>query len=284
METRKYVWGLGLAYAVESSGNVLVYHTDGLGSVRALSDGAGLVVQAYGYDEYGMALVSEGGVEQPFRYTREQYDDSTGLVYLRARYYDPESGQFVTRDDFGGNIVQPTSLHRYSYVTNRPTIFSDPSGRCGPARVAVAIMVGSGEGAAAVEALAVLGTASYVYRDQISQGLQAIADSIAATRLLDENGNVIVDSEEHARLLREAIAHTGTPQNDPPEPPKEPEWGPTWQEKVAYIGYNLARLFGAGDNAGFWSAAVSPDASELGAGPVPSTGVPTSPPPRDGRK
>ena len=45
---RKYVWGLGLAYAVESSGNVLVYHTDGLGSVRALSDGAGLVVQVYG--------------------------------------------------------------------------------------------------------------------------------------------------------------------------------------------------------------------------------------------
>ena len=100
--TRKYVWGLGLAYAVESSGNVLVYHTDALESVRALSDGAGLVLQAYRYDEYGLPLVSEGGVEQPFRYTGEQTDEATGLVYLRARMYEPDTGRLTARDVVAG--------------------------------------------------------------------------------------------------------------------------------------------------------------------------------------
>ncbi len=45
--THKYVWGLGLAFAVDSSGNPLVYHADGLGSVRALTDSSGNVVQTY---------------------------------------------------------------------------------------------------------------------------------------------------------------------------------------------------------------------------------------------
>ncbi len=63
--TRKYVWGLGLAFAVDTSGNPLVYHTDGLGSVRALTDASGNVVQTYQYDEYGVVLSSQGTVEQP---------------------------------------------------------------------------------------------------------------------------------------------------------------------------------------------------------------------------
>ncbi len=61
-DTRKYVWGLGLAFAVDTSGNPLVYHTDGLGSVRALTDGSGNVVQTYQYDEYGNVVSSSGAI------------------------------------------------------------------------------------------------------------------------------------------------------------------------------------------------------------------------------
>ena len=125
---RKYVWGLGLAYAVDSSGGTIVYHTDGLGSVRALSDSSGLVVQVYRYDEYGMALVSEGSIDQPFRYTGEQTDEATGLVYLRARYYDVQTGRFVSRDTLPGKIRNTASLHRFAYVGNNPATFIDPSG------------------------------------------------------------------------------------------------------------------------------------------------------------
>src|SRR5213078_2065165 len=55
--TRKYVWGAsGLAHTVEGTGNgtITVYHTDGLGSVRALTDSTGAVVQTYQTDEFGI--------------------------------------------------------------------------------------------------------------------------------------------------------------------------------------------------------------------------------------
>ena len=100
----------------------------GWGACGRSSDGAGLVVQLYRYDEYGVGLVSEGGVEQPFRYTGEQFDESTGLVYLRARYYDVQTGRFVSRDKFVGSSGAPSSLHRYTYVRNAPVNLIDPLG------------------------------------------------------------------------------------------------------------------------------------------------------------
>ncbi len=125
---RKYVWGLGLAFAVDSSSNVTVYHTDGLGSVRALTDGLGNIVQSYRYDEYGVATSSQGSIDQPFRYTGEQHDSETGLVYLRARSYDPGMGRFVTRDSWPGTTGVPETINRYSYVANNPVPATDPSG------------------------------------------------------------------------------------------------------------------------------------------------------------
>ena len=70
--THKYVWGIGLAFAVDTSGNPLVYHTDGLGSVRALTDASGNVVQTYQYDEYGNVVSRSGGVSQPFAHMSKQ--------------------------------------------------------------------------------------------------------------------------------------------------------------------------------------------------------------------
>ena len=127
--TRKYVWGLGLAFAVDTSGNPIVYHTDGLGSVRALTDTSGNVVQTYRYDEYGNLASSQGSVDQPFRYTGEQYDPETGLVYLRARMYDPGSGRFIGRDPAPGVVEEPSTLSRYTYAYQNPILLTDPSGQ-----------------------------------------------------------------------------------------------------------------------------------------------------------
>ncbi|MGH7358851.1 MAG: RHS repeat-associated core domain-containing protein, partial [Candidatus Rokuibacteriota bacterium] len=79
--TRKYVWGLGLAYAVEGS-NLDVYHADGLGSMRGITDGAGAVTQLYQTDEFGVPSASAGTRAQPFQYTGEPRDGETGLLYL----------------------------------------------------------------------------------------------------------------------------------------------------------------------------------------------------------
>ncbi len=92
---RKHVWGLGLAYAVDTgSGGLLVYHTDGLGSVRALSNSSGDVTATYQSDEFGVPLVTHGGSTQPFEYTGEPRDEAVGMIYLRAREYDSSVGWF----------------------------------------------------------------------------------------------------------------------------------------------------------------------------------------------
>ncbi len=62
--TRRYVWGLGLAYATDPSGNAVqaVYHGDGLGSTRALTDAAGVLTDSYQTDEFGVAGTRAGAV------------------------------------------------------------------------------------------------------------------------------------------------------------------------------------------------------------------------------
>jgi RHS repeat-associated protein len=127
--SRKYVWGLGLAYSVDSAGALSVSHADGLGSVRALSDGAGTLVGTYLTDSFGVALATGGSSAQPFQFTGEQRD-TTGLYYLRARFYDPQVGRFLSRDTLFGSSRSPLSLHRYSYVQNNPINAVDPSGHC----------------------------------------------------------------------------------------------------------------------------------------------------------
>jgi YD repeat-containing protein len=88
--SRKYVWGAaGLAYAVGSDGSVAVYHADGLGSVRALTDGSGSVVQTYRTDAFGVPVAggAQGSVSQRLQYAGEERDGDA-LVFLRARTDD----------------------------------------------------------------------------------------------------------------------------------------------------------------------------------------------------
>ena len=64
-----------------------------------------------------------------FGYNGEYYNAATGMVYLRARFYEPEMNRFSQKDVVRGSIVQPGSLNRYSYVQNDPVNFIDPSGQ-----------------------------------------------------------------------------------------------------------------------------------------------------------
>jgi len=73
------------------------YHVnDGLGSVRQLADPTGQVVQGYSFSPFGVPLGESGG--EPYGYTGEQWDASTGLMFLRARYMQPTLGVFLSRD------------------------------------------------------------------------------------------------------------------------------------------------------------------------------------------
>jgi len=59
----------------------------------------------------------------------EQYDSDLSLYYLRARYYNPATGRFLSRDPENGNTIDPSSLHKYLYGGGDPINRIDPSGR-----------------------------------------------------------------------------------------------------------------------------------------------------------
>jgi RHS repeat-associated protein len=62
-------------------------------------------------------------------YRGEQYDSDLGLYYLRARYYNPSTGRFLSRDPEDGNEFDPKTLHKYLYAGGDPVNGIDPRGR-----------------------------------------------------------------------------------------------------------------------------------------------------------
>jgi RHS repeat-associated protein len=61
--------------------------------------------------------------------TGASYGDSTQLIYLRARYYNPADGRFQSRDTWDGDVNHPKSFNRWNYVNGNPVMLTDPSGR-----------------------------------------------------------------------------------------------------------------------------------------------------------
>ena len=134
--TRTYTYGLqriseNLSPALTGS-NVWTpsfYVYDGAGSVRQLTNSAGVVTDEYEYDAYGNSFTKQGTTPNNYLYRGEQYDSDLGLYYLRARYYNPATGTFMSRDPEDGYIDDPASLHKYLYANGEPENGFDPTGR-----------------------------------------------------------------------------------------------------------------------------------------------------------
>src|SRR5262249_40693468 len=91
-----------------------------------LTDASGVVVNTYAYDPFGGSLWGTGTMENQFQYAGRSgvAIDGSGLVYMRARYYDPGTGRFAAMDPI--RLTGDTNLYRY--VRNNPTQFTDPRG------------------------------------------------------------------------------------------------------------------------------------------------------------
>ena len=99
-----------------------LYLHDGLGSAVAVSNTAGELMGSQRYDTWGNVTASTGVVPQ-YGYTGRE-PDASGLIYYRARYYDPGVGRFTQRDPIGfADGVNP-----YTYVGSSPANFVDPLG------------------------------------------------------------------------------------------------------------------------------------------------------------
>ena len=112
----------------EINGKVYVYLYDGHGTVRALANENGKVTDTYCYDAFGNLISSTSSTANSYRYCGEQFDSTTGLYYLRARYMNPSVGRFISMDTYQGSNADPISLHKYLYANSNPVMYSDPSG------------------------------------------------------------------------------------------------------------------------------------------------------------
>ena len=130
--TNTYLYGNG---RIAQSGSTTEYFLgDALGSVRQLADAAGTVTLTQSYAPYGEVTQSIGtSPHTSYAFTGEALDAS-GLTYLRARYYTPQDGRFISRDTWAGEYNRPLSLNRWGYVEGNPTNLVDPSGNtsCAP--------------------------------------------------------------------------------------------------------------------------------------------------------
>lgn len=80
------------------------------------------------YDAFGTKTGETGTVDNKYLFAGEQYDSNLGDYYLRARYYDSDSGRFTRLDTYEGRLDEPLTLHKYLYAYNNPVNLIDPTG------------------------------------------------------------------------------------------------------------------------------------------------------------
>ena len=197
--TRQYTYGLqrisqNLSPSVTGNNTWTpsFYVYDGGGSVRQLTNDNGVVTDDYEYDAFGNSFTKQGTTPNNYLYRGEQFDADLGLYYLRARYYNPNTGRFMSRDPEAGQAIDPQSLHKYLYAGGDPINMMDPTGRAD--LVELALNVGSAAMRFAGASLELFGSAAAeaAEADQMAAALEAmdaaadladaVGDFIAATR------------------------------------------------------------------------------------------------------
>jgi len=126
--THYYVHGAGLLAMVSATGNTYCYHFNAVGSTIAMTDGNQALVNKYAYDSFGSVANQAEAVSQDFKFVGSLgvMAERNGFYYMRARYYDPGVGRFISEDPIG---FAGGSANLFSYAANNPIIHVDPSGK-----------------------------------------------------------------------------------------------------------------------------------------------------------
>ena len=115
--------GIDEVFTRTDAGGTSTLLTDALGSTLALTDGSGTVQTSYTYDAFGATSASGATSTNPGQFTGRE-NDSTGLYFYRARFYNPQLQRFVSEDPLGF----AGGLNLFTYAANQPTGFVDPLG------------------------------------------------------------------------------------------------------------------------------------------------------------
>lgn len=137
-QTGRNIYGTNLLMRKAGS-DTLYYMYNGHADVNALIDATtGVVRASYYYDAFGnvqeQKYYTANGEETSQKinnnitYAGYQYDDETGLYYLNARMYDPKIARFLQEDTYRGDLNDSLSLNLYTYCSNNPIMYWDPTG------------------------------------------------------------------------------------------------------------------------------------------------------------
>ena len=129
-----YLFGVSVddVLQMKRGNNTYYYHKNHLGSVVALTNGSGAVVERYEYDPYGQPTVldandnvlSQSSVGNSILFTGRDYDAETGLYYYRARTLHPGLGRFMQHDP----LLYVDGMNLYGYALNNSIVYIDPTG------------------------------------------------------------------------------------------------------------------------------------------------------------
>jgi RHS repeat-associated protein len=129
----------GVAKKLAPSAGTFTYLKDSVGTIQAITNSNGDLVQRHSYSAYGilLAIRDANGADLPvgsrlntsYAFTGRELDSESGLYYYRARYYDPTTGRFLQKDPHPGSVGLPTTiLNPYTYANNNPSNLVDPNG------------------------------------------------------------------------------------------------------------------------------------------------------------
>lgn len=185
------------------------YHNDHLGSPAAATDERNELLWRAHYRPYGER--QENPADTPYGspgYTGHVQDGSSGLVYMQARYYDPQLGRFLAMDPAGPQEEVPGSFNRYAYGLNNPYRYVDPDGQWaivveGALLAGAAMMIHSdfANAPAQGEASQSLGIADHL---GVLPGLQVSKGRSVLRMMNPAEGSVVTSRAARREVMREA--------------------------------------------------------------------------------
>ena len=149
--TIDYIYGNDGITGIKYNGTVYLFRKNVFGDVTHIYDTNGLLHARYIYDAWGNHTLvndtdTEIGAINPIRYRSYYYDTETKLYYLRARYYDPETGRFISQDNVSYlDLEHLSGLNLYAYCNGNPVSYNDATGHLG---ILLTILIATAIGAA----------------------------------------------------------------------------------------------------------------------------------------
>ena len=159
--------------ALISRGQLYFYQLDQLGTPLSLTDSDNNIVWQAHYTVFGKATVTVNTIDNPIRFQGQYYDSESGLHYNHFRYYDPQTGRFISQDPIGllGGI------NHYQYAPNHIN-WIDPLGLCAKEEGSVGLLDG------------IVGTADLVVTGLVNTGVDIVAGGAGLVTLAISGGNV----------------------------------------------------------------------------------------------